>query len=148
MSVVDTTRQLLWALILLGLVQYSFGVTTAMLGLPSMFRHWIIMMCHGWWYIMSTPSNCVVLGLWSRNCSRKMLFEQKCVWARCKTIFFFASWMVQGILFTDAVLDYAASNGPDEAQMRYFGTVYTSFGWNQQAFVPVRSPKGWPWLSR
>lgn len=55
MSVVDTTRQLLWALILLGLVQYSFG-----------------------------------------------------------------------ILFTDAVLDYAASNGPDEAQMRYFGTVYTS----------------------
>lgn len=25
MSVVDTTRQLLWALILLGLVQYSFG---------------------------------------------------------------------------------------------------------------------------
>ena len=26
MSVVDTTRQLLWALILLGLVQYSFGI--------------------------------------------------------------------------------------------------------------------------
>lgn len=45
---------------------------------------------------------------------------------------------VQGILFTDAVLDYAASYGPDEAQMRYFGTVYTSFGWNQQAFVPRR----------
>ncbi|CAJ1379963.1 unnamed protein product [Effrenium voratum] len=55
MSVVDTTRQLMWALLLLGLVQYSFG-----------------------------------------------------------------------LLFTDAVLDHAVNNGPDAAQMRYFGTVYTS----------------------
>lgn len=84
MSVVDTTRQLLWALILLGLVQYSFG-----------------------------------------------------------------------ILFTDAVLDYSASNGPDADQMKYFGTVFTSvmtlfrsilggLDWEYAADALV--PVGWFWV--
>lgn len=84
MSVVDTTRQLLWALILLGLVQYSFG-----------------------------------------------------------------------ILFTDAVLDYSASNGPHEDQMEFFGSVYLSvitlfrsilggidWAWAADSLEPV----GWIWV--
>lgn len=84
MSVVDTTRQLLWALILLGLVQYSFG-----------------------------------------------------------------------ILFTDAVLDYLASNGPDADQMKYFGTVFTSVmtlfrsilgGLDWEYAADALIPVGWFWV--
>lgn len=84
MSVVDTTRQLLWALILLGLVQYSFG-----------------------------------------------------------------------ILFTDAVLDYSASNGPDADQMKYFGTVFTSVmtlfrsilgGLDWEYAADALIPVGWIWV--
>ena len=39
LSVIDTTRQLLWALMLLGLVQYSFGIMFTDAVLDYQFEH-------------------------------------------------------------------------------------------------------------
>lgn len=51
----------------------------------------------------------------------------------------------RGILFTDAVLDYSASNGPHEDQMEFFGSVYLHLGgpWVKRAVFFLVFRLGW-----